>query len=367
MNPKTVLFVIYKMNIGGVEKALLGVIDEFRADGWEVCVGMLDVGGGLLPYLPASVRVRKVEGFQQIRPVIHSPLRDLMKEALRKFRILKFFKYLYFYLCYKLTHTSLYLYKHEFRKIPRFSDETFDLAVAFAGPDAFIDYYIDRKVNAKEKWGWIHFDITRFGVDRGIMRDAYRRFSRINIVSEGAKTVFDKTFPQFACKTVYEPNIVSAERIREMAAASVDMPERGGRKVLVTVGRVSREKGQYMALAALKKLVGSGYDNVVWWFVGDGTDMASCRKYVEENGLADYALFLGAQTNPYPYMAAADIYIQPSVHEGFCITLAEAKIFGKPIITTDFVSAYEQLSVYPESAIVKFDEDKLADAIASFL
>jgi glycosyltransferase involved in cell wall biosynthesis len=42
-------------------------------------------------------------------------------------------------------------------------------------------------------------------------------------------------------------------------------------------------------------------------------------------------------------MKDCDIYVQPSLHEGYCITLAEAKCFDNPIIATNFTGAREQL------------------------
>ena len=52
-------------------------------------------------------------------------------------------------------------------------------------------------------------------------------------------------------------------------------------------------------------------------------------------------------------MAQCDLYVQSSRHEGYCITLAEAKIFNKSIISTDFTGAKEQLKTYHSAKIVE--------------
>lgn len=52
-------------------------------------------------------------------------------------------------------------------------------------------------------------------------------------------------------------------------------------------------------------------------------------------------------------MAECDLYVQSSRHEGFCITLGEAKIFDKPIISTNFTGATEQLFNYREGIVIK--------------
>ena len=68
---------------------------------------------------------------------------------------------------------------------------------------------------------------------------------------------------------------------------------------------------------------------------------------------------MGAKSNPYPYIAKADIYVQPSRHEGYCLTLAEAKCLAKPIVTTNFIGAYEQIEDGYTGFIVGCDEEEL--------
>ena len=61
--------------------------------------------------------------------------------------------------------------------------------------------------------------------------------------------------------------------------------------------------------------------------------------------------------NPYPYISKADIYVQPSRHEGYCLSLAEAKCLCKPIITTNFTGAKEQIINGHNGYIVNDEED----------
>ena len=263
--------------------------------------------------------------------------------------------------------SSTLLYRRGFKAIPKFSDTEYDLAVAFAGPDAFIDTYVDKKINAKEKWGWIHFDVTQFGVDKGIIDSVYRNYTRINVVSKEARKKFCDKFPPLASKTTLRPNIVDKESIMSLAKENQPMLSVDGRRVVLTVGRVSKEKGQYLALEAIKVLLSREVSDFVWIFVGNGTDMERCKQFVENNSLGDYAVFVGSKANPYPYMKQADLYVQPSMHEGFCITLAEAKLFGMPIITTDFTGAVEQLETYNKASIVPYNAENLADAVQCYL
>jgi len=361
---KSIVFVISSMNIGGVEKALLAVANKFIAEGWSVHVAMLYLTGGFMNYLPKCIKVHKIDGFESIKPILHNPPKKNIYIYIRLGKYLEAFRHLLYLINLKFTHSSIKLYLHEIRKMPEFSLQEFDLAVAFAGPDSFLDLYVTSKIRAKEKWGWIHFDVTRFGTDHGITLYCGEQYKRINVVSEEGKKIFDTEFPELSEKTHLEPNIIDENSVREMAKAHVEISRPAGKRVILTVGRVSVEKGQMMVLEAIKLLVGSGVKDIIYWMVGDGKDISRCKEYVHENGLEKFVLFLGAQVNPYPYMALCDLYVQPSYHEGFCITLAEVKLFGKEIIATNFTGAKEQLEDYSyPHKIVEISTDAIARAI----
>ena len=59
--------------------------------------------------------------------------------------------------------------------------------------------------------------------------------------------------------------------------------------------------------------------------------------------------------------------MQPSRHEGYCLTLAEAKRFNKPIVTTDFVGALEQINNNETGLIVKFDECEIEKSVLKLI
>ncbi|MCW5198038.1 glycosyltransferase [Clostridium perfringens] len=54
-------------------------------------------------------------------------------------------------------------------------------------------------------------------------------------------------------------------------------------------------------------------------------------------------MLLGSKSNPYPYIKSCDIYVQPSIWEGFGITVSEAKILNKPIVVSDIPEFIEQI------------------------
>jgi glycosyltransferase involved in cell wall biosynthesis len=197
-------------------------------------------------------------------------------------------------------------------------------------------------------------------------RKLYKHYDKIFIVSKTGKEIFDQFFPEFAHKTKLFHNIVSREQITDMAKMGPSFDDNFDGKRVLTVGRVSEEKGQREAIKALKILLGRGY-HLKWYFVGDGTDRAYCEQLVDEYGIRDNVVFLGTQTNPYGFMKDCDVYVQPSRHEGFCITLAEALCFNKPIVATNFTGAIEQLQTRENAVVVGMAAQEIADGVVAGL
>lgn len=135
---------------------------------------------------------------------------------------------------------------------------------------------------------------------------------------------------------------------------------------ILTVGRLSIEKGQDLTISVLAKLKEAGY-NVKWYCIGDGKERGMYEKLVKNYDVQGDYIFLGAVSNPYPFMKQCDIYVQPSRHEGYCITLAEARCFNNPIISTNFTGASEQIIDNHNGLIVQFDEQQMYDSIVQIL
>ncbi|MEH7226818.1 glycosyltransferase, partial [Bacillus sp. JJ1566] len=76
---------------------------------------------------------------------------------------------------------------------------------------------------------------------------------------------------------------------------------------------------------------------------------------------------LGTDPNPYPYINQCDIYVQPSRHEGFCITLAEAKCLRKPIVSTNFTGAKEQINNRIDGLIVDVSENGIYEGLLELI
>ena len=329
------------MNVGGVEKSLINLLSVLPREKYDIHIGLVRQEGGLLPYLPSDVTIHHISDIQEHWDELKNPPLQSIKSYIQTGRLIKAISALIVYLICKIQGSFMGWTQYVL-KDTKGLEETFDLAVAYAGPTSDIDYYICNKIKSKKKIGWIHFDVSKFWIDRNMVRQLYGQYERIFVVSETGKAIFDQIFPQFKDKTEVFHNIVSPLQIRELATLGESFQDDFKGKRILTVGRISPEKGQFEAIQALKTLKEKGYD-IRWYFIGEGNDLEHCKNEVDRLGLSEDVVFFGTKTNPYAYMQDCDIYMQPSRHEGFCITLAEALCFGNPIVATDFTGAREQL------------------------
>ena len=106
-------------------------------------------------------------------------------------------------------------------------------------------------------------------------------------------------------------------------------------KVVVAVGRLSREKGQIDLVYALNHLRRVRPEMIVRVvLVGDGPDGRKILKAAESLGLAQWITLVGHQHNVAPYYQAADVVAIPSYSEGSPNVLLEAMAWGVPVVAT---------------------------------
>lgn len=106
------------------------------------------------------------------------------------------------------------------------------------------------------------------------------------------------------------------------------------------VGRLEEVKNALSLLFSVHELNNKGYP-IDLWLVGDGSQKLKIEEYIEKHKLHNLVKVFGYKENPYSYMQHCDLYIQPSISEGFGIALVEAMSVGLPVIATSVGGAPE--------------------------
>ena len=349
-----------------MERSLLGLLDAIDYDRYDVDLFLMRHSGELMPYLnPKAKLLPEIPQYASLAV----PMASLVKSGqfgvlcgrLRgKLAARRFDKQ---HPSEKPSVTAL-TYSHEYtlRSMPPISGKTYDLAISFLTPH----YFARERVRAKKYAAWIHTDYTALTFDRSAELAMWEGYDAICGVSERASESFQSVFPELAQKVRTVENILPRElTCRQAAMPQTDMPTDDGISLL-SVGRFCEAKNFDNVPDICRRLVADGLD-VKWYLIGYGGDEPLIRQKIDEAGMQDRVIILGKKDNPYPYMHACDLYVQPSRYEGKAVTVREAQLLGKPVVITNYATSGSQLEDGVDGVIVPMDNAGCAAGIAAVL
>ena len=365
MKPSILIF-SQAMELGGVERSLLGLLDAIDYDRHDVDLFLMRHSGELMPYLnPKAKLLPEIPQYASLAV----PMVSLVKSG--QFGVL----------CGRLrgklaarrfdrkhpgekpSVTALtYSHKYTLWSMPQISGKTYDLAISFLTPH----YFARERVMARKYAAWIHTDYTALSFDRTAELVMWEGYDVICGVSEQASKSFQTAFPELEGKVQTVENILPKELICKQAEESQnDMPSKGS-LALLSVGRFCDAKNFDNVPDICCRLVADGLD-VKWYLIGYGGDEPLIRQKIDDAGMQERVIILGKKDNPYPYMRACDLYVQPSRYEGKAVTVREAQLLGKPVVITDYVTSGSQLEDGVDGLIVPMDNAGCAAGIAALL
>ena len=363
---KKVLIVSFDMGIGGVERSLVNMLDNFDYKNYRVDLMLYRHQGEFLDMIPEEVNLlEEKEGYNSFGEPLDKVIKD-GKYALASARIKAKLMATSTKLIKKVDEIGYYqdqLANKYSNKYLQKLEKEYDVAISYVWPHDMVAY----KVNAKKKIAWIHTDYSTIYVDRKIDLELWNKFDYIVSISQDCTDAFVKMYPSLKEKIVLVENIRAPKFISKMANEKCeDMIDSEDIKLL-TVGRLCNQKAIDNAIKAMKVLRDKGVNNVKWYVVGYGPDEAMLKELIKENKLEDRFFLLGKKTNPYPYMKKCDIYIQPSRYEGKAVTVIEAQMLGKPVLITNYPTAKSQIKHNVDGYITDLSVDGIAKGIEKLI
>lgn len=365
---KRIFITAHSLEIGGAERSLLGLLENIDYSRYQVDLFLLRHTGELMAYLPEKVNLLPQSKQYNCLGV---PIIDVLKRGqvgiaygrmrgkqLAKKRI-------------KQLHISSdnnvineYSHKYTVKWLPQMSEKEYDLAISFMSPH----YFVAQKVRAKKRIAWIHTDYKTFEVDAESELKMWAVYDYIASISDEVTDSFLCRFPSLKKKLVMIENIMPVRIIQKQAeefSVKEEMPEDGTVKLL-TIGRFSAQKKMDEIPQICQKIRELGV-NAKWYLIGFGGEETLIRQKIAESHAEPYVIILGKKENPYPYIQACDVYLQPSRYEGKSIAVREAQIFHKPVIITNYSTAHSQLEDGIDGVIVPMELNACATSIASIL
>ena len=229
------------------------------------------------------------------------------------------------------------------KKLPKL-EEAYDIAVCYHIHSPIMLKYVAEKVDAKKKIGWIHNDFSTSGYPIQRIIPILSMYDEFVAVSQSVMDEFKIFCPSMGNKISVAHNVLDEDEIQKK---SLDIPENDAyfsdnRVKILTVGRFTPQKGFDLAIEMCRLLREQGA-NFCWYMIGWGPEEEKNRLMIERYKLQDCITILGERKNPYPYIGQCDIYVQPSRHEAYCMTILEAISLRKPIVCANFAGADEQI------------------------
>ena len=351
------------MNCAGTEKSFLAFANNLDYSKYDVTLLLAKKEGKLIDKIPQQIKIKTMDQrYADLFLLSGANAAKTIWNCNIKHAPLTIFEILPYAVKMVINRSnrsgiSTRLWCRKMSKMPEQKEEN-DVAAAYWCDRTM--FYMCDKVKAKKKIAWLHFDYDNPPRDDKLYLSYFKKCDNIVTVSSRVNDALKNKLPQISDRCTVIENINDPITIDEMSkqGSSFDDDYKGTR--ILTVARICDQKGQDMAVDALKRLINDGY-NVRWYFLGggDSTDIEALKKRAEENGISDKIVLLGTTDNPYPYIKDCGIFALTSRYEGKPITVEEAKMMCKPILATKYVSAAEQLDSGKFGVLCDINEESI--------
>ncbi len=303
---RKIMFLIYSLCGGGAERVLVETVNHLDPEKYDITLQALFHDETYAKRLAPHVHYKTVFGTKA--PISKKVLSAVIQYAA----------------------PPSWVYRH-------FLKGDYDVEVAFL--ESFPTKMLAGSDNPKaRKYAWVHIDVNTYTKQDRIFRSlayqkwCYQQFDNIYCVSENVREAFVSKFG-LAERTKVVYNILDEEAILEKRQEICeDIP--GDKFLMVSVGSLIPRKGFERLIDICGRLRDEGLDFRLL-ILGKGEQEETLQDRIRENQLEEVVKLVGYRSNPYPYMAAADLYVCPSYVEGFSTVISEAVVLGIPIVTTE--------------------------------
>lgn len=353
---KNILFIITSLEAGGAEKSIVSLLNSIRKDRYNIDLILLKKAGIFMEQIPNNVKIIDLPfpfgclgvSAKNVPYYLSHNIQWYIKKIKRSITA----RY------NRKLHFQQALWQQWMNDIPMLQKE-YDVAISYI--EGICNYYVIDKVFAQKKILWIHNEYDKLCYNKVYDNNYFQKANYIVTVSENCANNLKINFPKLSTKIKIIENISNPDLILSMSKEVVQnklFTESSGYKIL-SVGRLSPQKGYDLSLQSAKILKEQGV-NFKWYIIGIGALLTDLLDYSKALGLTENIIFLGLQSNPYKYMAKADIIVQTSKFEGQSIAIDEAKILCKPIVITNYVTAKDVIDNNINGVIADMNPESIA-------
>ena len=378
MKPR-IFIAIHYMHLGGAEISLIGLLQALDPKKVDIDLFVYSHEGELMKQIPDYVNLLpEIPAYK----MFERPMKEVLKKGHLSvlFARMKAKMRMKSYLKKKQTIDQSaimgFLGEEMSKVVPDINPSVeYDLAISFLTPHNFVRDH----VRAKKKICWIHTDYTRIDVNTELELPVWDSFDYVASISSDVTKTFLQVFPTLAPKIIEIENILSSNFVRHRAEEiqTTDLEKLTAHSSqltaninLLSIGRFCEAKNYDNVPDICKRTLEILKDrniDIRWYIIGFGGDENLIRQKITEAGMQEHVIILGKKSNPYPYIKACDIYVQPSRYEGKSVTVREAQMLCKPVVVTNYTTASSQIQNSIDGIIVPMDNENCAKGLAEFI
>ncbi|WP_312767500.1 glycosyltransferase [Epilithonimonas sp.] len=343
LHPKIkLLFRHRSMEMGGVEKVLLDLLENLPRDIFDITLLLSIYQGELRTQVPKDVELITIQRGRE----------DMSENPLvRSFQLLKRSLILWYYRKYPKALYKKYLKKE------------FDIEIAPGYSD--FDSVLDSPANSR-KIGWFHTDVS-YDPNQKRVLGRIDRLKRFDWTIFGSRQTRDVIKDLYNIEYPKSSVIYNAIKIKEVQARFTEFPvDYEVRPVFSSMGRLHSRKNYHTLMKIHKRLLDEGYIHSIA-VIGGGGEMANLKAQAKELDVEKTFLLLDTQINPYPYIKNSDYFVLPSESESYPLTIGEVMGLDIPIISTNVGGIPEMIDHRIDGYLVNPDETSIYEGMKLFL
>lgn len=345
---KTVLFINGHLDVGGCEKSLVDVLKNFNYDEYDVDLLLLEHGGDYINEIPKEVHVHLYSLNNSF-----GPLGRCFKDAISH----KDWFSLLFRLNYLFSTKINHIFMKRIRKLFKNLRSEYDIIVAYR--PGICTELAAFAFHGKKKISWWHHGEINLSKNQLEQLDvAYNKMNIIVSVSNQIKKLLCDAFPAQSYKIHVIPNMINIGELKSKSEILTNKLYEDNKLKIVTVGRMSPEKNMLLC-PEIAMILRQKQIDFQWIIVGDGQNKENILEKVKEYHLESYLILIGRKSNPYPYIAKADIMIHPSLVESQGLTIIESMALKTPVIAVNSVGPKEFLKSGENGYLAESDPEEI--------
>lgn len=338
-----ILFRHRSMEMGGVEKVLLSIINNLDPTIFDITVCLNINQGELRNEFPSHVR----------KVALAKGREDMSKNSLlQKVELLG-------------RAQKLKKYDQKPHLVDEILGQTYDIEVAMTYND--FPMVLNSTNEKSKKIGWFHSEIQIPKMQPLVPKilEHFPQFDVMVYCSQRIENLMHQHYPNLDYpKEKVIINAIPIEEIKKKAKTThVQLPEG---PIFFSLGRLHTRKGFHKLIDAHARLIKEGLEHKIV-ILGEGEEKEHLEQQIKTQQVEDSFIIQNFEMNPYPYVAQSDFFILPSESEAWPLVIAEALILQKPIIATKVGDIPLMINDGETGHLIQYDTDEMYEAMKKFL